>query len=445
MSVTFNRRAALRGMLGGTAVTVALPFLDCFLNTNGTALAAGGRLPVRFGTWFWGLGMTPARWTPKNAGAGYDIPIELKPIESFKEQVTVLSGFAVNLDGKTNFPHGSGHVAIRTGIAPSVAARPEGPSLDVLVADVIGKASRFRSLEMAASGDAKHSYSYRSATSLNPSETSPLALYTRIFGPEFQDPNAADFKPDPRAMVQKSVLSGVAEQRETLMRRVGAADRARLDQYFTSLRQIEQQFELQLQKPPPAEACSIPTKIGEMPVGAEIEQATKAHDAMAKLLAMALACNQTQVFNMVFSPSASTLRKAGATTTHHQLTHEEQVDEALGYQPESTFFVERSMESWGSFVRALLEYKEGDGTLLDNTLVLAHSDTQFAKVHDVVGIPIMIAGKAGGRLKTGIHIKGQGDPVTRIGLTLQQLMGVPVDKWGGGSMQTSKPITELLA
>jgi len=445
MSVTLNRRAALRGMLGGTAVTVALPFLDCFLNTNGTALAAGGRLPVRFGTWFWGLGMTPARWTPKNAGAGYDIPIELKPIESFKEQVTVLSGFAVNLDGKTNFPHGSGHVAIRTGIAPSQAARPEGPSLDVLVADVIGKASRFRSLEMAASGDAKHSYSYRSATSLNPSETSPLALYTRIFGPEFQDPNAADFTPDPRAMVQKSVLSGVAEQRETLMRRVGAADRARLDQYFTSLRQIEQQFELQLQKPPPAEACSIPAKPEEMPVGAEIEQATKAHDAMAKLLAMALACNQTQVFNMVFSPSASTLRKAGATTTHHQLTHEEQVDEALGYQPESTFFVERSMESWGSFVRALLEYKEGDGTLLDNTLVLAHSDTQFAKVHDVVGIPIMIAGKAGGRLKTGIHIKGQGDPVTRIGLTLQQLMGVPVDKWGGGSMQTSKPITELLA
>lgn len=449
MSIALNRRSALRGMIGGTAVTVALPFLDCFLNANGTALASGSRLPVRFGTWFWGLGMTPARWTPKNAGAGYDIPVELKPIEPFKDQITILSGFAVNLDGKTNFPHGSGHVAIRTGIAPTVAARPEAASIDVLISDVIGTGSRFRSLEMAASGDPKHSYSFRSATSLNPSETSALALYTRVFGPEFQDPNAGQFKPDPRAMVQKSVLSGVAEQRERLMRQVGAGDKARLDQYFTSLRQIEQQFELQLQKPPPAEACKIPAKpadasAGAEPVGAEIEQATRTHKTMAQLLAMALACNQTKVFNMVFSPSASTLRKAGATTTHHQLTHEEQIDEKLGYQPDATFFVERSMDAWGTFVRTLLEFNEGDGTLLDNTLVLAHSDTEFAKVHNVVGIPNMIAGKAGGRMKTGLHIKGGADPVTRIGLTVQQVMGVPVDKWGGGSMQTSKIISDIL-
>ena len=443
--VPFARRDLLRGMMGGAAVTVALPFLDCFLNANGTALAAGGPLPVRFGTWFWGLGMTPDRWVPKKAGLGYDLPIELKPIEAFKDQVSILSGFAVNLDGKTNFPHGSGHVAIRTGIAPAVAARPEAASIDVLIADVIGTGSRFRSLEMTASGDAKHSYSYRSATALNPSETSPLALYTRVFGPEFQDPNAGEFKPDPRAMVQKSVLSGVAEQREKLMAQVGAADRARLDQYFTSLRQIEQQFALQLQKPPPAEACKIPPKPGDVPVGSEIEIATKNHQAMARLLAMALACNQTRVFNMVFSSSASTLRKEGTSTDHHQLTHEEQIDEKLGYQPDATFFVERSMAAWGTFVRALTEIKEGDGTLLDNTLVLAHSDTEFAKVHNVVGIPTMLAGKAGGRIKPGLHIKGSADPITRVGLTVQQIMGVPVEKWGGGSNETSKIITELLA
>ncbi|MBY0510719.1 MAG: DUF1552 domain-containing protein [Rhodospirillaceae bacterium] len=446
MSFALTRRGALRGMLGGTAVTVALPYLDCFLNTNGTALAATGqRLPVRFGTWFWGLGITPARWIPKNGGPGYDIPIELKAIEPFKDQVTICSGFAVNLDGKTNFPHGCGHMAIRTGITPSTHEKAEAPTIDMLVADVIGTGTRFRSLEVTTTGDAKHSYSFRNATAMNPSETSPLALYTRIFGPEFQDPNAGVFKPDPRAMVQKSVLSGVAAQREKLMRQVGAADRARLDQYFTSLRQIEQQFELQLQKPPPAEACKVPQQPKDAPVGVEIGQATRTHDAMAQLLAMALACNQTRVFNMVFSQAASRLRKEGSGTAHHQLTHEEQADAKLGYQPDSTFFVEQSMASWGRFVRTMAEFKEGDGSLLDNCAVFAHSDTQFAKVHDIVGIPMMIAGKAGGRLKSGIHLKGNGDPVSRIGLTLQQAMGVPVDKWGGGSMQTSKSITDILA
>jgi len=73
-----NRRTALRGMLGGAAVNVALPFLDCFLNGNGTALAAtGAPLPVRFGTWFWGCGLTPGRWIPDKTGAGYDMKPEL--------------------------------------------------------------------------------------------------------------------------------------------------------------------------------------------------------------------------------------------------------------------------------------------------------------------------------------------------------------------------------
>ncbi|HEX4506462.1 MAG TPA: hypothetical protein VH722_12080, partial [Alphaproteobacteria bacterium] len=89
MNSQFGRRTLFRGMLGGAAVSVGVPLLDCFLNTNGTALAAGGRMPVRFGTWFWGCGMTPERWVPKTLGANYDIPVELKPIEPFKQQVTV--------------------------------------------------------------------------------------------------------------------------------------------------------------------------------------------------------------------------------------------------------------------------------------------------------------------------------------------------------------------
>jgi hypothetical protein len=76
--------------------------------------------------------------------------------------------------------------------------------------------------------------------------------------------------------------------------------------------------------------------------------------------------------------------------------------------------------------------------------VFAHSETDFAKFHTVDSIPMMTAGSAGGRIKTGIHVKGMGTPVSRVGLTLQQVMGVPVDRWGTGSLQTNKPITEIL-
>jgi hypothetical protein len=442
--IGLSRRAALKGILGGGAVTVGLPLLDCFLDANGTALAAGGRLPLRFGTWFWGCGMTPPRWVPQKLGANYDVPIELKPMEPFKDQITVLSGFKAMLDGRSNFPHTSGNISIRTGTAPNKPDEFENPTIDVLVADFLGTGTRFRSLEVTATGDPRHSYSSRSAGARNASETSPVALYTRIFGPDFQDPNAADFKPDPKIMLRQSVLSAVTDHRDRFMRSLGSADKARLDEYFTSVRQLEQQLQLQLQKPPPAEACAVPKKPAETPVGTEVGQAVANHELMAQLIAMALACNQTRIFNVVFSDSASSLRKAGSSTTHHQLTHEEQVDNKVGYQPEATWFVEQSMSAWGAFLRILASIKEGDGTLLDNLLVFGHSDTQFAKTHSVDGIPVMLAGRAGGRLRTGIHVDGNGDPISRIGLTVQQIMGVSVDRWGTGSMQTAKPVSEIL-
>ena len=439
-----TRRGALKGMLGGAAVTVGLPFLDCFLDTNGTALASGGRLPLRFGTWFWGCGMTPDRFVPKKLGAGYDIPPELEPMAAFKDQTVVLTGFKAMLDGRSNYPHSCGNIAVRTGSAPDKPDDFVDPTIDILVGDVIGTSTRFRSLEVTATGDPRHSYSSRSAGARNPSEVSPVALYARIFGPEFQDPNAADFKPDPRVMLRKSVLSAVAEHRTRFLGSLGAADKARLDQYFTSLRQLEQQLDLQLQKPPPAEACMVPKSPKDTAVGTEVGQAAANHALMADLIAMAVACNQTRIFNVVFSDSASSLRKEGSSTTHHQLTHEEQVDAKLGYQPQATWFVEQSMMAWGNFVRALAAVREGDGTLLDNMLVMAHSDTQFAKTHSVDGIPVMLLGKAGGRIRTGLHIDGNGDPISRIGLTVQQIMGVPADRWGSGSMQTSKSISEIL-
>ncbi len=446
MAYDLSRRTALKGMLNGAGVVVGVPLLNAFLDGNGEALAAtGAAVPVRFGTWFWGLGVNPNRWFPTKVGTNYDLKPELLPIKAFQSKINVYGNFNVPLDGAPNLPHATGGPAIRTGRALTAERGLPGESFDVTIGDLIGKRSRFSSLEMSASGDARNSLSGRGGGNLNPSEVSAGGLYNRVFGIGFQDPNNATFTPDSVTMARRSVLSGVTEQRQSLMGAVGAEDKQKLDQYFTSIRQLENQLDVQLTKPEPMQACVVPRKIPELPVNAEIETVMKNHEFMTDLLVMALACDQTRVFNMMFNNGASSLTRIGSTITHHQLTHEEVLDNRLGYQPEATYFLTRIMEAWVYFVSALDKVKEGNRTLLDNTLVLAHSETEFAKFHTIDNIPIMTAGGAGGRVRTGLFVDGVGTPVSRVGLSIQQAFGVPVDRWGTKSMETNRTITEIMA
>ncbi len=446
MAFDFSRRKALKGILNGAAVTVGIPLLDIFLDGNGQALAAtGSKVPVRFGTWFWGLGVNPTRWFPTTTGTDYEMPPELAPIAEYRHKINVLGNFDVPLDGAPNLPHRSGGVAIRTGRAMGSDRGLPGESFDVTIGDQIGTRTRFRSLEISSSGDPRNSLSGRGGGNLNPSEVSPAAFYQRIFGIGFQDPNSADFKPDPVVMARRSVLSSVTEQRHALERSVGAADRQKLDQYFTSLRQLEKQLDVQLTKPEPLKACVVPEPVADRPVNAEIETVIENHKIMTDLLVMALACDQTRVFNMMFNNGASSLTRIGSSITHHQLTHEEVLDTRLGYQPNATYFLTKIMEAWVYFVAALDKVQEGDRTLLDNTLVFAHSETEFAKFHTIDNMPMMTAGNAGGLVKSGMYIDGGGSPISRVGLTLQQVMGVPLDRWGTKSMETKKTVAELIA
>ncbi len=446
MAFDLSRRTALKGLLGSAKVAVALPLLDCFLDVNGEALAAtGAPVPIRFGTWFWGLGVNPNRFFPTKPGPDYDMKPELAPIAALRSKINVFGNFNVPLDGAPNLPHASGGPAIRTGRALTAERGLPGESFDVTISDLIGSRSRFRSLEVSSSGDPRNSLSGRGGGNLNPSEVSPSSLYARIFGDGFKDPNSASFTPDPQVMARRSVLSGVTEQRQALERAVGAADRQKLDQYFTSVRQLENQLDVELTKPEPLQACKVPTKVSDRPVNAEIETVMKNHELMTDLLVMALACDQTRVFNMMFNNGASSLTRIGSTITHHQLTHEEVLDNKLGYQPNATYFLTRIMDAWVYFASALDKVQEGGRTLLDNTLVVAHSETEFAKFHTIDNIPILTAGSAGGKLKTGIYVDGAGTPVSRVGLTVQQVMGVPLDRWGAKSMETSKTIGEIVA
>ena len=439
-----NRRKVLRGMLNGAAVSVGVPLLDCFLNENGTALASGAPLPVRFGTWFWGLGHTPNRSIKPGQGTDFEFIDECEPLKPHKQNMNVFTNFNIFLDGKPTSVHYTGWVACRTGSVPQNAGEIPAPTLDVLIGDKLGGATRFNSIDVSSTGNPRDSYTARNTGTRNSAEVDPAVLYVRIFGPDFADPNKADFKPNPATMVRRSVLSGVKEQSDQFVRDLGTADKVRMDEYFTSVRQLEQQIDLQLQKPAPLEACAIPSRPADGVIGTELDTVIANHKTMSQLLAMAVACNQTRVFNMLYSQALSTLHRRGEAFIHHTLTHEEPIDSQLGYQAQVAWYNVRSMEAFATFIDAFASIKEGDGTLLDNTLIFANSDTSFARLHALDGIPVMTAGKAGGRLKTGMHIAGNGEAMSRVGLTMQQVMGLSADKWGSGGMLTSKPLSEVM-
>jgi hypothetical protein len=450
MSLKFDRRSLLRGMLGGSAVYMGLPALDVFLNGNGTAFADGAKLPVRFGTYFWGLGLTdtPAggtRWVPTKIGPGYEITPELEAIKGVKDKVSVFSGFRVIPDGRANLVHWTGHASILSGSAPGSSARFEAPSIDTKVADAIGTGTRFKVLDVDASVSRRPvSYSTRTGNTFATPEATPLALYTRLFGQGFQDPNADNWKPDPSIMLRQSVLSAVKDQRQALMSNVGKADQVKLDQYFTSVREMENSLEIQLQRPDKAEACLVPTAPKEPARGASVDIVNANTKTMAKLLAMGLACNQTKVFNFVHTAGSSETYIAGQSKIYHQITHDEPTDAKLGYQPETSKLASLVMQGLGDFLNEMNAIKEGNGTLLDNMLVLAFSDTGYAKIHSIENIPMFLAGGAGGKHKAGQHIHSTGDAVTRVSLTAMQLAGAPVGEFGVGTMKTSRPISEVM-
>ena len=445
MKKEFTRRRFLRGTMGASAFALGLPLLDIFLNNNGTALASGAPMPKRFGTWFWGCGMNPERWDPRQIGSGYELSPELQPLAGVRDELSIISGSSVLLAGETNQVHYTGIMGSLTGEAPTKHGESDLPTVDVLIADEIGQSTRFRSLELAATGVAKHSYSQRNQSVQNPSEVSPLSLYQRVFGSGFLDPNAADFAPDPRVMLRKSALSAVLADRQQLDAALGATDRARLDEYFTALRQLAKQLELQLQKPPPLAACAPVDSPENAPAGLNVDNVVENHKLMAEILAMALACDQTRVFNMVFSDRASSLHAPGSSDTHHTLTHEEPRDAELGYQRNATDFILKTMGAWATFVETLRAVPEGDGTLLDHCLVMAHSETSDANTHSVTGLPFMIAGRAGGKVKPGTHVRTVGDSSSRVALTMQQAMGLRTSRFGVRQNETAKPITEILA
>jgi hypothetical protein len=331
-----------------------------------------------------------------------------------------------------------------SGRAPAANNVYEAPTFDTAVAEAIGSRTRFRQIDVAPYGQGQSLSARAPGTAVSPPDTTPLQLYTRLFGEGFQDPNSAVFTPDPQVMLRQSVLSAVTDQRTALMGSVGAADKQTLDQYFTSVRSMENQLAVELEKPARAEACQVPTRPEDTARSRDLEVINNNNRLMAQMIAMGLACNQTRVFTVLHSPATNGLFLPGDPSIYHLHTHDEPIDPQLGYQPISERTGGMIIQGFADLLRALDAIKEGDGTLLDNSLVMSYSDTGYARVHSLDNIPLFLAGGAGGKHRTGRHVKGVNDPVTRVSLTAQQLLGLPVGSFGWESQKTSKPISEVM-
>ncbi|HEX2881021.1 MAG TPA: DUF1552 domain-containing protein [Polyangiaceae bacterium] len=439
-----DRRTVLKGTAAGVAVGFGLPPLEAMFNSNGDALAQGQPIPVRMGIFFWGDGVKPDRWVPELTGAGWAPSAALLPLMTagVQDYVNVVTGMVEK--ASTERGHHSGTVGILSG-GPLISQAANGapfrstfalPSIDQVAANIIGTTSRFKSLEVGIStrvnsveGTTLQYLSHSGPDSPNPPEYDPAALYNRIFGMGFTPPGEAPAVADATLGYRKSVLDSVLADLTSLRERVSATDKARIDKHADNVRTMENRLVANNAVNGSA-ACAQPMNPGSFMDQNGNEQIAAKTAAMSDLIAMALACDQTRVFSMMFTGSvAGTIfSEVNVNGGHHQLTHDEP-----GEQPMVQATTVYTIEMFAVLLNALKNIPEGAGNLLDNSVILGTTDTSDGRFHNLLDYPILIAGAAGGFLKyPGIHYRSpSGDENTSNALlTVLRAAGTNLDTVG---------------
>ncbi|MCA9544600.1 MAG: DUF1552 domain-containing protein [Myxococcales bacterium] len=418
-----SRRAVLKGL----AATVALPPLEAMLNTHGTAWADGEALPTRFGVWFWGNGVRRQHWIPNGEGAGWQPGAELAPLQGVKGWVSPVTGLEIKT---ATHPHHSGMAGILTGARyqqvgetrDTIVTTFAHPSVDMLAAAHFEGQTPFRSLELGIArqtgsdeGTSFLHLSHNGPNNVNPSEENPQAVYRRLFG------MAQDTRVD---LARRSVLDGVMGRIRRLQGRVGATDRARLEQHFESVRALERRLAAE------APECLPPDDPGTFPPVEGREQLAANNRAMSELLALGLACDLTRAFSVKFCSAGSgvIVHPAGARNGLHQMCHDEPAP-----QPTVHAAVTFIMEQLAVCLQVLRDTPAGAGNLLDHCSILCTTELSEGNVHSNDEFPILIAGKGSGRLRGGIHYRDRGRANTSHAvLTALRGAGVPAASFGHG-------------
>ena len=444
-----GRQLPRRTFLRGLGATIALPALDAM--TPPLAAQAAKRAPLRLAFTYVPNGVTLPDWTPMGTGRAFALSRILAPLTPHHDDVLVLTGLAhKNAYALGDGPgdHARAAAAYLTGVHPRKTAGADiqnGVSVDQIAAAHIGADTRFRSIELGcddsrAVGNCDSGYScaytnslsWRSPTSPMPPETNPRLAFERLFG-AFDAGLDAEARAR-RTYYRRSILDAVLERTRTLVTDLGPSDRRKLDEYMTAIREIERRIELAEQ-----DMRDLPPGL-EAPTGVPVLYADYAR-LMFDLQVVAFQADLTRVATLMMGREGSlrTYPEIGVPDPHHPLTHH-------GGKPD---WIERvtqinrhHMELFAGFVQKLKDTPDGDGTLLDHSLIVYGSGIADGDKHSHENLPVLLAGRGGG-LAPGRHVVyPEGTPMTNLYLTLLDRLGVREDAIGDSTGRIEQ-LTEI--
>ena len=417
-----SRRTVLRGL----GATIALPWLEAM--TPWRALAAEkARLPVRLAWVYAPNGVQMKHWTPAREGADYELPDLLTPLKGLREDFSVVSGLAALQGGHDGGNHAPAMAAFLTGVQPRRDVRC-AVSADQVAASTIGHRTRLSSLEIGckriggASCDGfpcvvSSTLSWTSPTQPLPVEPSPRAVFDRLF-----DAGQADRK---KADARRSILDTVTDEAASLSRRVSSGDRHKLDEYLSSVRDVERRIGRAEEMPAPR----LPRDAARPDGGIPVEFAPHVR-LLGDLMVLAFQADVTRVCTFIFEPEGSgrSYPEIGVKGGHHNLSHHGGRAEMV----EKIMKIERHHATQFAYVLGKLKaIKEGDGTLLDSCMIAYGSGLGDGDRHDHKDLPILLAGKGGGTLRPGRHVRYPGGtPLTNLWLSLLERAGAATKSLG---------------
>jgi Protein of unknown function (DUF1552) len=419
-----DRRTVLRG----AGAAVALPLLDAMIPAA-TALANTAASPKpRLGFVYFPHGAVMEHWSPKAVGTDFEMTKILEPTAKHRASMTIVSGLR-NRGGESPTPH-----AIIAGtwlgcVSPAVSHDPKaGTTVDQMAARVLGADTAFPSLELSTEGGAVcdpaygcsygHTVSFRSPTQPLPMEFNPRKVFYRLFG-------QGDTADERTAITNEttSILDAVAQDAESLRKRLGARDQASVSDYLDSVREIERR--IQKIKTEGMGGVQLP----DAPVGipAVFEEHLK---LMFDQIALAYQANMTRVasFMMAREVSMRTYNNLGVSDAFHPLSHHQSNPAKIEKLVKVQNF---HSKMFAGFLDRLAATPDGDGSLLDHSIILYGSNMSNSDLHNNDPLPSAVFGKAYGKIKGGQHLRyPQNTPHANLLVTLLDRAGVPVEKIG---------------
>jgi len=441
------RRTVLRGM----GATLALPLLDAMI----PALTADEKTPAkpirRFGVVYIPNGMVMAKWIPSAEGSTFDMPETLKPLEPFRDRMLVLSGLSNTppaLDSGAGV-HARASTRFLTAIPPKrsdTSAVQAGVSMDQLAAAVLGSETQLASLEVAIEGrdlagscDIGFSCAYTNTISWRgpntplPMENDPRAVFERMFAGSQSTDRAARLA---QIRSEKSILDSVSDRIGDFRRGIGSRDRAKLTEYLDAVRDVERQ----IQKAEQQSTRELPVVSQPAGIPASFEEHAR---LMFDLQLLAYQTDLTRVitFMMGRELSGRTFPQIGVVESHHATSHHQNDPIKLANLQK---IKAHHAELFAYYVEKLQATPDGNGSLLDHTMILFGGGMSDSNAHSGMNLPVCIMGGASGQITGGRHVKyAGGTPMGNLLLTMLDKLGVPPVERIGDSTGRLEHLSEI--